>query len=432
MSNKTILLIEDDDLTFMLVSRLIPKKYEVVRAKKISEVEKIINDKKIFLGLVDLDLEYALEGLDILKILKRKDIKSVILSARNDKTIIHEAFKIGAIEFLQKPLSEKIFNQILIAQELKSSKVFNNEEELLQQMHQAVISPQPLLITGETGVGKTKSVHEFFQLWKQVQFEQIERPFVHVNCSEFSESLLESELFGHLKGSFTGATKDKLGLLEVADGGILFLDEIGTMSLSMQKKLLKAIEEQCFYPVGSEKPKHVSFKLVSATCESLEEKVKNGQMRDDFFHRISGFRIHLKPLRERVREIPKFIEEYIVKNRRNIIVEEEALEILKSYSWPGNIRELSQILDKLFLLESRLIDAQCVRETLNLLAPGQGLEKEIDDDAYIEAYGLVKFIEKKEKEILEKYLDKNLGKIRKTIEELKISPSVFYRIKGDM
>lgn len=125
-----------------------------------------------------------------------------------------------------------------------------------------------------------------------------------MNCSEVSESLIESELFGHEKGSFTGALKVKKGLLELADGGILFLDEVATLTLPVQKKLLKAIEEKTFYPVGSEKSVTSNFRLVSATCENLKAKVKNGEFREDFLYRLEGFNVHLKSLRERQDEQP--------------------------------------------------------------------------------------------------------------------------------
>lgn len=434
LDRRTILLIEDDELTSMLVSRLFPSNYEVVIARKMSDVERIINERQIFLGFVDLDLEYALEGLDVLRILKRKEIPSIILSARNDKKIIHEAFKIGAVEFLQKPLSEELLNQLLIARELKALSVERKQNQQTTDLINAVVSPTPVLICGESGVGKTKMVNELFSLWENSHEANKGKPFIKVNCSEFSENLLESELFGHVKGAFTGAIKDKKGLLELADGGVLFLDEIGTISLSMQKKLLKAIEERSFFPVGGEKSKKVSFKLVSATCENLLEKVRQGKIREDFYHRIAGLSLTIKPLRERKHEIPLLIEKFLKEKRRNIVFEDSAMDLLLTYSWPGNIRELNHLLESLFLMEARVIDSGMIEELLKKdqeIKEPTALMELLQDQGFIEKFGLVNYIQKLEKDIVDRYLDKNMGKIRKTLEELKISPSVFYRIKGE-
>lgn len=431
---RTVLLIEDDELTSILVSRLFPANYEVLVARKISDVEKIINERQIFLGFVDLDLEYALEGLDVLKVLKRKDIPSIILSARNDKKIIHEAFKIGAVEFLQKPLSEDLLNQLLIARELKSPSAKITKTTDGDDLVNAVITSAPVLICGESGVGKTKMVNELYALWESSHVANKNKAFIKINCSEFSESLLESELFGHVKGAFTGAIKDKKGVLELADNGVLFLDEVGTMSLSMQQKLLKAIEEQSFSPVGAEFSKKVNFKLVSATCENLKEKMLEGKVREDFYHRIAGLTLTIKPLRERKHEIPLFIEKFLKVKRRNVIFEDDALEVMLNYSWPGNIRELNHVLDSIFLLDNRVIDREVIQSLLksekNKKEPTALMELLKDKD-FIENYGLVNYIQKIERDIVESYLDKNLGKIRKTIVDLKISPSVFYRIKGE-
>ncbi len=467
-----ILLVEDDDLTAMLVLRMFPENFHVQRAKNFLEVSSLIeNDtQNFFLAFVDLDLDYDLEGLDILKYLIEKNVKSVILSARKDKTIIENAFRIGAKEFLQKPLAPEMLNEILHSEELlkDNSQTLDRYQNLFypisshnqsqhhttEEVFRALVSPMNVLIVGETGVGKTKLVKDFFKIWFNHQTHQThqtqheknntngfsEKPkLIEVNCSEFSESLLESELFGHVKGAFTGAIKDKKGLFEEANNGVLFLDEIGTMSLNMQMKILKTIEEQSFHAVGDHKLKKVKFKLITATCDDLSKKVKRGEMREDFFQRINGFKVELKPLRERKEDIEKIIEEYILKIRRNIIFTTEAIELMKQESWRGNVRELQHFLDRLFLSDVRLIDDVFVKQFLHDKESSEfelksdlighlDIRGTIDDS--VQKVGLNQFIEQWEKDIVQYFLVKNHNKIRKTLDDLKISSSAFYRIMG--
>ncbi len=422
-----LLLVEDDELTSMLVARMFPAHFNVHIARNSRDVQHIIKREKIVLAFVDLDLERSLEGVEIVKELKQKDIFISVLSSRNENDIIETCFQYGADEYLEKPLSVESLNQVLVR---FSSKSVSQDNKILK----AALTKAPVLILGETGVGKTRSVAELFKAWKDLQFDKTgDIPFVHINCSEFSESVLESELFGHVKGAFTGAVKDKKGVLELADGGMLFLDEVGTISINMQKKLLKAIEDKEFFPVGSEKSKKVSFKLVSATCESLEQKITLKEMRDDFYHRISAIKIQILPLRERTEEISRLIENYLVERRRKIIFSMPALEHLKKYPWPGNIRELHAFLDNLFLQDLRIINHDLVLAMLPLPQKNVELQQahENDENSLIQKMGLTNYLELKEKEIVDRFLAKNAGKIRKTIQDLQISNSAFYRITGE-
>src|SRR5690606_21697394 len=170
---------------------------------------------------------------------------------------------------------------------------------------------------------------------------------IHLNCAEVPENLLESELFGHVKGAFTGADKERVGKLTLAHKGTLFLDEVGTMPLSMQQKLLKAIDEKTFYPVGSNKPQKIDFTLITATCEDLQEKIISKNFREDFYYRISGISLEISPLKMRPNDIELLVAKFIRESSRKFIIKQEALEVIKKLSWPGNIRELFKFLERI-------------------------------------------------------------------------------------
>jgi len=255
-------------------------------------------------------------------------------------------------------------------------------------------------------------------------------PFVEINCSEFSESLLESELFGHEKGAFTGALRNKKGLLELANGGILFLDEVATMSSGLQKKLLKAIEEKEFYSVGSERKIKSNFRLISATCENLAEKITNGDFRQDMYFRIKGFQINLLPLRERQSDIEPLLKHFIKTADRKIVFTEEALNLLTNYNWPGNIRELQKLVTILSLNNKGIIEAKDLNSMLIFEATVDQAHKINLEE--IKKWGLNSFIEKMEMEIFEIVSKENNEKVRKTLSDLKISNNAYYRILNNV
>jgi DNA-binding NtrC family response regulator len=250
-----ILLIEDDLLSRISLRTRLESLGIVLDVPTSKEAATLIEERHFDLAFVDLDLETELAGLDLIRLLKEKKIYSVVLSGREDESVIEEAYRLGCRDYLSKPftkssielvlkkfLSDKNKNQTL--QKLKDI-FLTSDNSLIKELEiidQALLSQRPILITGESGTGKTflaKFIHEL---------SGTNTPFIHLNCAEISESLIESELFGYEKGAFTGAQKSKQGMLELANDGLLFLDEIATMPLAIQKKLLKAIEEKSFYP----------------------------------------------------------------------------------------------------------------------------------------------------------------------------------------
>ena len=249
-----------------------------------------------------------------------------------------------------------------------------------------------------------------------------------MNCAEISESLMDSELFGHEKGAFTGAHQAKKGLLECANDGILFLDEIGTLSLALQRKLLKALEEKTFLPLGSEKMRHSNFRLISATCEDLQRKMNNGEFRQDLYFRIMGHKLHIASLRERKLDFDFILMHFFKNQGRRISVSAEARSVLVKHSWPGNIRELQKVVYQLSETRNGLITEKNVREILDgFIINNNLIEKKLFDLHLIQEIGLPNYLEKIEAQIIEAVWMNNNQKVRKTLMDLKISNNTFYK-----
>lgn len=428
-----ILIAEDDLLSRLSLKLRLESAGEVREAASKEEAFALCEKEKFDLAFVDLDLEEELTGLNIVNKLKESgDAYIVVLSGREDESIIEEAYNRGCHDYLSKPFTKTSIE--LILKKFKFSKNKNqtlkkvkeifltddnsliNELEIIEQ---ALLSQRPILITGESGTGKTflaKFIH---------QLADDKAPFVHLNCAEISESLIDSELFGHEKGSFTGAQKSKKGLLELAHGGILFLDEIATMPIAIQKKLLKAIEEKSFYPLGSEKMVKSDFRLISATCEDLKLKIEAGEFRSDFFFRIEGFNVRLKSLRERKDDLNNLILHFVKKGERRIAFDSSAKKVLVEYNWPGNIRELERTIEVLQTKERGIVTAS---DLLPLLNNVNAPNKAAFDFELVKKIGLKAYIENVEGIILKHTLEDNDDRVRKTLVDLKLSNNSYYRI----
>lgn len=217
--------------------------------------------------------------------------------------------------------------------------------QILQQIDKVASSRWPVLILGETGTGKEL-------IAKTIHSKGLPGPFVVIDCSSLVGPLMESELFGHAKGAFTGATGTKIGLIELANGGTAFLDEIGELPLDLQAKLLRVLQEKEFRPVGSLQTRKSDFRVVSATNRELAEEVEKGKFRRDLFYRLNVITLRLPPLRERTEDIPELINHFIRRYGRNHSVTHDALEALLAYKWPGNVRELENCIQHMVAVNS--------------------------------------------------------------------------------
>src|SRR5437764_4575835 len=320
-------------------------------------------------------------GIELLQAARElnSNIEVIMMTAFANESTAHEAFLQGAFDFVHKPfdnelLKEKVSraldkitraaeaqslkdeNEVLIKGQRARAKLSNivGQSDRMQAVFQMIETvaqvPSTVLLTGESGTGKELVARAIHDLGPRAQ-----KPFVSVNCGAFTETLLESELFGYVKGSFTGATANRKGLFEAANQGTIFLDEIGEMSPAMQVKLLRVLQERKVRPVGAHAELEVNTRVIAATNRDLAAMVKDGTFREDLFYRISVIPIELPPLRERGTDISElaehFIGKYCEQTGRTIAISPPAMRLLESYSWPGNVRELEHTIERAVALE---------------------------------------------------------------------------------
>lgn len=438
MKNKKLrILICDDDKYFrMALKDLIIDDGLVDETSNESQAQELLAKNHYDLAIIDMNIDGPLSGIKILKLTKLRRIHSIILSSQTNDEIIEQAYENGCDHFLSKSQYRTYLAPYILKYKKNhfendlttffDTKYLTQDEELknkIQELCKINLKNKSIFITGETGVGKSligELLHH--------QTYDSNRPYIHLNCAEIPENLIESELFGHEKGSFTGADSKKIGKLELANGGTLFLDEIGTMPLSMQQKLLKALDQKNFYPVGSNKPTYSEYTLISATCDNLFEKILKDEFRKDLFFRVSGINLDIKPLRYRRNDIPLLIRYFIQKSHRRFIIKEDAIEKLSQYDWPGNTRELKKKIDLLSTTEKGIIRGQDLQLDSQSQLNQNNVWLTSQQKEFISQNGLREFITLIEEECLKTTLEKNQGKITRTIKDLGISASAFYRI----
>lgn len=327
--------------------------------------------------VIFLDLELIdFEGLELLKEFIENDVETPIIACSENPSldVVVSAIKMGAFDFLPKPFSplklktvlEKALNKKrenldlkLAFQEKKKKVPFIGKSPvirpILEKAKLVASTDSTVLITGESGTGKGLLAYKIYE-WDSVY----KKAFICVDCSCIVPTLFESELFGHTKGSFTGAHSSKIGKIELAQGGILFLDEIANIPLDLQAKLLKVVEDKEFSPVGSLKVIKAKVRILAATNKNLKEEVKKGTFREDLYYRLNVVHLHLPPLRERKEDIPLlaeyFINYFCHKYKKPLkILSSEVKDIFLNYSWPGNVRELKHLSERLVIFSKKEI-----------------------------------------------------------------------------
>lgn len=365
-------LIVEDDLTFstMLKTWLGKKGFDVETASTNARARKILLSKEFDLVISDLRLPDQ-DGINLLSWLReqKKNTPFIIMTSYAEIQSAVQCMKLGATDYISKPihpdeLLKKINEAITLPHKeskdsenillTPSSNFLEGESEAAQQLFNYVrlVAPTQMsvLINGASGTGKEYVAHRIHQLSKRA-----ERPFVAIDCGSIPKDLAASEFFGHIKGSFTGALTDKVGAFEEANGGTLFLDEIGNLSYEVQVQLLRALQERRIRRIGSVKEIEVDVRLISATNENLKEAIAKGNFREDLYHRINEFTLYMPSLKERAEDILLFANFFLDQANkeleRNLVgFDAKACEALQRYSWPGNLRQLKNVVKRATLL----------------------------------------------------------------------------------
>lgn len=443
MSDKILIVDDDPEILNTLSLVLQEEGYETLTANNGEEALKIVQEDAVKLILLDLMLP-DIDGIEVLRRVKASQPEIAIIMVSGQATVkaAVDAIKLGAYNFIEKPLApiEMIDymlltvrrgldhqrleqeNVVLKGKEFRRYSIVGKSQAMLQlydQIAKAAPSKGRVLITGENGSGKelvARAIHH--------QSNRSSGPFIEVNCAAIPQELIESELFGHEKGSFTGAARSQPGKFELANGGTLFLDEIGDMSMAAQSKVLRALEEEEIQRIGGFKTIKLDVRVIAATNKNLEKEIIKGNFRQDLFYRLNVIPITVPPLRDRKDDIPllvqHFMEQFCTENGKPIKgISQEAISALKSHDWPGNVRELRNIIERLIIM----VDSDYINATHVLSAIQIGNQN---------IYGsgtkpLKEMVEEYEKKIILSELEANKNNVSQTAKNLDIDRANLYR-----
>ncbi len=436
-----VMLIDDDRKLLEVYEKIFKLHgFDVVSCENGKTALEVMDREKISVAVSDIIMP-KMNGMDLLKQIKIKspDTEVIMLTAEGSISGAVEAVKEGAFSYLVKPVDiEELISNMKKAAELSNMKEENAalrdrlasfsdgrtligvspEAEALRQKAKIVgKTDSAVLITGETGTGKEILANMIHQCSSRAN-----KPFVCVNCGALNENLIESELFGSEKGAYTGAERQKKGRFEIADGGTIFFDEIGEMSLNMQTRLLRVLQEKTFERVGGCETIRSDFRLIAATNRDLKQEVAENRFRKDLYYRINIIPLEIPPLRQRLADIPVLCESFLTlyaaeMNKPLPVMGQDVLEILQKYDWPGNVRELRNLIERMVVLSSEgSLDVNVLPEEMRDIAQQQ--------DADTSLRGHTKSFEK---EYIIKMMHKHQGNVAKAAEEMQIARKNLYK-----
>jgi two-component system nitrogen regulation response regulator NtrX len=437
-----VLIVDDEaDIRETVDMILRYEKYETVLAKDGEEALSKIEDPGADVVFLDVKMP-GMDGLEVLRVIRdrRPDVDVVMISGHGTIDTAVEATKLGAFDFIEKPLDrERILLTLKNAIRVKSLAEENIRlrgqvkeryrilgesraiERILDSIEKVAPTQARVLVTGGNGTGKelvARNIHQLSPRWN--------RPFVEVNCAAIPKELIESELFGHEKGSFTGAVAKRKGKFEQADGGTLFLDEIGDMDLAAQSKVLRVLEDSLVTRVGGDRPIKVDVRVVAATNQDLAEAVENGDFREDLYYRLNVVPIHVPSLGERREDIPllarHFLEAAVEENDLPLrTLSAESLAFLSKQPWPGNVRQLRNLMERVAILTS---EDEITPKTLEENLAGR---RSPAGDPFTECASFEEFKLTSERMFLESKLIENDWNIKRTAENLGMQRSHLYK-----
>src|SRR3990172_8708763 len=442
MAKARILVVDDEKSTRDLLSITLAKEgYDVLTAAGGEPAIEALHRESVDAVITDLRMP-KVDGLQVLRVAKEisPDMAVIVITAVASTETAVEAMKLGAYDYITKPFKLDEVNLIVrnalerkrlrdenlyLRRQLETQHRFENIigksgviAEVFDTIRKIADSPSTAMVTGESGTGKelvARAIH--FNSFRR------DKPFVSVNCGAIPEALMESELFGHVKGAFTGAVANKVGLFSAAEGGTLFLDEITEIPALLQVKLLRAIQEREIRRVGDTRDVKVDVRLIAASNRELEQAVSEGVLREDLFYRLNVIPIHLPPLRERREDIALLVAHFLQKFGRQLNkdvrgVTPEALAILERYHWPGNIRELENVLERAIVLGgSEVLGADAFPESVRRELPMKAIEVELPEDG-MDLEGTLDTLERR---YLQRALDRSGGVQTKAAELLRMT-----------
>lgn len=428
----TILVADDErSMTEFLEIMLQKEGYDVITASSAEEAINALKTRAVDLVITDINMPEA-GGMAVLKrsMELHADTPVIMITAFASTDTAVEAMKIGAYDYITKPfkideikltiakaLERRIDKAEIkrlkdeVTQPYKIGDLLGKSEKMIKLFNlikKVANSRSTVLITGESGTGKelvAKAIHYLS--------DRKDQPFHSINCGAMPEQLLESELFGHQKGAFTGASSDKKGLLELSDGGTFFMDEVGEAPMSVQVKMLRVLQEREFKRVGGVKDIKVDIRVIAATNQNLEELIAAEKFREDFYYRLNIIHLHIPPLRERKDDIPllvsRFIEKYAVEDNRPVTaISNEAMRLLENYNWRGNVRELENVIERAVVLASgSLIEPDNLPDEVRFTSSSVSEEIAEIPDSGVDLEGIISSMEK---DLLSKALEKARGK----------------------
>ncbi|MFP3983982.1 MAG: sigma-54-dependent transcriptional regulator [Desulfurivibrionaceae bacterium] len=459
MTEKILIVDDESSIRESLAGILADEGFETLAVESAEEIFSVLEEEQISLVLLDIWMP-GMDGMEALKRIKEQfpSMPVIMISGHGNIETAVQATKMGAFDFIEKPLSyDRVVlgvknglhiarlerDNVILKQKDQPKPDFSGESEAIKSVRRHIERVAPtdawVLIRGEHGTGKELAAHMIHRLSPYSH-----KAMVEVNCAAIPDELIESELFGHEKGAFTGATSSRRGKFDQADGGILFLDEIGDMSLKAQAKILRILEEHKFERVGGSKTIRVNVRVLAATNKDLEEEINQGNFRADLFWRLNVVPIRLPSLRERLEDIPMLVEslmsDYAKKGYGERVFSEEALQVMARHDWPGNVRELRNFLERISIMTSEnVVTAEQVELFLTSSRLGSGITarenekinfEEKAEHGLSEVPGDITFKEAKnlfEKKFLQDRLSENEGNISQTAEQIGLERSHLHK-----